>query len=233
MQFIYLHGFASSPQSAKAQFFRKKFAAPKFVEQGMALEIPRLDQGDLKGLSITGQLQVVERAVGDGPAILMGSSLGGYLAALFAARHSSVEKLVLLAPAFQFPRRWRERYSSEDLALWKLHGSIPVFHYGYQEERPLGYQIVEDAQRYEDEPEFPQPALVLHGIHDDVVPVEISRAYAARHANVSLRLFDSGHELTNVLEGLWEETARFLWALASLSLCLGGSVHALVAVVSS
>ena len=176
----------------------------------MKLEIPRLDQDDFEGLTITGQLQVIERAVADGPAVLMGSSLGGYLAALFASRHRSIEKLVLMAPAFQFPRRWRERYSSEDLARWKLQGSIPVFHYGYQEDRPLGYQILEDAQKYEDEPEFQQPALVLHGIHDEVVPVGISKSYAARYANVSLRLFDSGHELTNVLEDLWEETLRFL-----------------------
>ncbi len=205
MRLIYLHGFASGPQSAKAQFFRKMLA-----ERGLTLEIPRLDQDDFKGLTITGQLQVIEQAVAAGPAILMGSSLGGYLAALFASRHASVEKLVLLAPAFQFPRRWRERYSSEDLARWKLQGSIPVFHYGYQEERPLGYQIMEDAQKYEDEPDLQQPALVLHGIHDEVVPAAISRSYAARHASVRLRLFDSGHELTNVLEDLWEETLHFL-----------------------
>jgi uncharacterized protein len=210
MRFIYLHGFASSPGSAKAQFFRTKFAA-----QGLALEIPRLDRGDFTKLTITGQLQVIEQAVASGPAILMGSSLGGYLAALFASRqapsgHPLVEKLVLLAPALQFPRRLRERYSPEDLALWKLEGSIPVFHYGYREDRPLGYQIVEDAQRYQEEPEFQQPALVMHGIHDEVVPAAISQTYAAGHANVTLRLFDSGHELTNVLEGLWEETLRFL-----------------------
>ncbi len=206
MRFVYLHGFASGPQSTKAQFFRKMFAA-----QGLPLEIPRLDQGDFKGLTITGQLRAIEQAVADEPAILMGSSLGGYLAALFAARHACIEKLVLLAPAFQFPTRWRERYSPEDLGRWKLQGSIPVFHYGYQEDCPLGYQIVEDTQRYEDEPEFQQPALVLHGVHDEVIPVEISRTYAARHAaNVRLRVFDSGHELTNVLEDLWEETLRFL-----------------------
>ena len=194
MRFIYLHGFASSPGSAKAQFFRTKFAA-----QGLALEIPRLDQGDFTKLTITGQLQVIEQAVADGPAILIGSSLGGYLAALFASRHPSVEKLVLLAPAFQFPRRLRDRYS-EDLALWKHRGSIPVFHYGYREERQLGYQIVEDAQDHQEEPEFQQPTLILHGIHDEVAPAGISQTYAARHANVMLRLFDSGHELTDVLD---------------------------------
>jgi len=102
---VYLHGFASSPLSGKAQFFRRKFEA-----LGIAMEIPQLDEGRFEELTISSQLAVIERAVGEQPAILIGSSLGGYLAALYASRHPSrVSKLVLLAPAFQFPRRWRER----------------------------------------------------------------------------------------------------------------------------
>src|ERR1700684_3621098 len=101
MRIVYLHGFASSPESGKARFF-----AQKFGELGAPFVAPQLDQGDFEGLTITGQLKVVEKAVGDEPAVVMGSSLGGYLAALFAARSVQVEKLVLLAPAFQFPTRW-------------------------------------------------------------------------------------------------------------------------------
>jgi pimeloyl-ACP methyl ester carboxylesterase len=200
---VYLHGFASSPLSGKAQFFRRKFAAC-----GVPMEIPQLDQGCFEELTISGQLGVIERAVGDQPAILMGSSLGGYLAALYAARHpDQIERLVLLAPAFQFPRRWRERYSPED---WKRDGSISVFHYGDGRERRLGYQFVEDAAQYEDEPEFPQPALILHGVHDDVVPSAISSAYAARHPRVKLILLESGHQLTDVLEPMWAQISGFL-----------------------
>lgn len=202
---VYLHGFASSPQSGKAQFFRKRFA-----EKGIELEIPALDQGDFSHLTITGQLGVVDRAVSGAPAILFGSSLGGYLAALYAARHSNIEKLVLMAPAFRFPSRWRQRYSAEELSKWKRNGSVNVFHYGHQREVPLGYQLLEDSETYEDDPEFTQPALVLHGNFDSVVPVEISVAFAERRPNVILRRFDSGHELTDVLEDLWEETTRFL-----------------------
>jgi uncharacterized protein len=202
---VYLHGFASSPQSGKAQFFRKRFA-----EKGLGLEIPQLDGGDFTHLTVTGQLQVVNATVAGQPTILFGSSLGGYLAALYAARHANIEKLVLLAPAFQLPSRWRERYPPEELERWQRLGSIPVFHYGYNREIPLGYQFMEDSRNYEDEPEFAQPALVLHGSHDPVVPASISIGYAARHPNVTLRLFDSGHELTNVLEDLWAETSLFL-----------------------
>jgi uncharacterized protein len=202
---VYLHGFASSPQSGKAQFFRKRFA-----EHGLAMEIPVLDGGDFSRLTITGQLRVVDAAVSGQPAILIGSSLGGYLAALYAARHSNIQKLVLLAPAFQFQSRWSQRYSAEELAGWKQNGTALVFHYGFQRELPVGYQLMEDSALYEDEPEFAQPALILHGQEDAVVPVGISAGYAARHANVTLRVVDSDHALTDVLEDLWEETARFL-----------------------
>lgn len=199
---VYLHGFASSPNSGKAQFFRRKFAAC-----GVPMEIPQLDEGHFESLTISGQLAVIERAVGGRPAILMGSSLGGYLAALYAARHPEIQRLVLLAPAFQFPRRWQERYSPED---WKREGSVPVFHYGDGCERRLGYQFVEDAARYEDEPVFPQPALIVHGVGDSVVPAGISSAYAGLHPNVKLILLDSGHELTDVLEPMWAHVRDFL-----------------------
>ena len=202
---VYLHGFASSPQSAKAQFFRRKFA-----ERGTEIEIPRLDEGNFEGLTITGQLAAIERTVAGRRVGLIGSSLGGYLAAAFAARHPHVEWLALMAPAFQFPRRWRERFSPEELAEWKREGSRPFFHYGYKEGRPLGYAFIEDAAQYEDQPEFSQPALILHGTEDAVVPAEVSREFAAAHPNVTLRLLRSGHELTDVLDELWTEILKFV-----------------------
>ena len=203
---VYLHGFASSPLSGKAQFFRRKFEA-----LGVSMEIPRLDQGNFEELTISGQLKVIETAVGEQPAILIGSSLGGYLAALYASRYASlVDKLVLLAPAFQFPRRWRERYSPEDWERWKREGSTPVFHYGDGRERRLGYCFVEDAAQYEDEPAFTQSALILHGTRDTVVPASVSKTYAASHTNVKLVLLESGHELTDVLDQMWGEISAFI-----------------------
>jgi pimeloyl-ACP methyl ester carboxylesterase len=178
---------------------------------GIPFTAPQLDEGNFETLTIGGQLRVVEEAVRGEPVVLMGSSMGGYIAALYAARHpEAVEKLVLLAPAFQFPTRWRARYSAKDLELWRVQGTIPFFHYGFKEERPLGFQIVEDAAKYEDEPAFRQPALVLHGRKDEVVPASLSKVFAEGHPNVTLRLVDSGHELTDVLDELWLETATFL-----------------------
>lgn len=203
---VYLHGFASSPQSGKAQYFKQKFAGC-----GVPMEIPQLDEGNFEALTITGQLGVVDRAVAGQPAVLMGSSLGGYLAALYAARHpQNVERVILMAPAFRFPSMWRRRYTAQELEEWKRTGMSPVFHYGYGAEKMLGYQFLEDSQLYEEEPEFRQPGLIFHGTADDVVPAEFSRAFAATHKNAELRLLESGHELKDVLEPMWTATRQFL-----------------------
>jgi len=62
------------------------------------------DEGRFEALTISGQLQGDRAGRRRSSVILMGSSLGGYLAALYASRHpDQVERLVLLAPAFSSP----------------------------------------------------------------------------------------------------------------------------------
>jgi pimeloyl-ACP methyl ester carboxylesterase len=204
MNLIYLHGFASGPQSSKAQFFRRKFE-----ELGVAMQIPNLSEGNFEGLTITGQLRVIERIAAAGT-VLIGSSMGGYLAALYAARHPEMARLVLLAPAFGFARRWPMKLGEETVAEWRRTGWLPLYHYGDKMERRVGYALLEDATQYEDYPEIPQPALLFHGRNDDVVPVEYSEEFAARHPRVKLRVMESGHELLNVLDELWIEIEHWV-----------------------
>jgi uncharacterized protein len=211
MRVVYLHGFASSPQSTKAQFFARKFAGA-----GVAFEAPALDQGNFEKLTISGQMQVIEQAVSrtaqPGEAlVLMGSSLGGYLAALYAEHNPQrADRLILIAPAFQFLDRWKTRLSAPELEQWKQKGWAPVYHYGSKADERLGYQFLEDAAKYPSIPDFHQRALILHGTEDPVVPYQVSYDFALAHAHTRLTLFKSGHELTDVLEDLWRETARFL-----------------------
>jgi uncharacterized protein len=61
-------------------------------------------------------------------------------------------------------------------------GWIEVFHYGDNRQRLVSYALLEDGMRYEDYPAFPQPALIFHGLYDDVVPLEYSRQFAANQA---------------------------------------------------
>jgi hypothetical protein len=202
---IYLHGFASGPRSRKAAYFRGRLAGA-----GVEFEAPDLAEGNFENLTISGQLRVVERAARGEPVSLMGSSMGGYLAALYAARHPEVEKLVLMAPAFGFARRWAESLGQETLAEWRRTGFLSVYHYADGAQRRVGYGLIEDGLQYEDYPDVRQPALIFHGRRDTVVPAKYSRQYVSGRPGARLVLLDSGHELTDVLDTMWEEIARFL-----------------------
>lgn len=174
---LYLHGYGSSPQSTKARLF-----AARFAERGVNLEVPALG-----GLTVSEQLAVLDRLAGTEAVSLLGSSLGGYVAALYAAQHASVERLVLMAPAFGFAQRWAAQGGAD--VDWKL---------------------VEDALRHAAEPAFTQPALIFHGRADDVVPAELSRAFSRGRTNVTLHELDSDHQLHNVAGQICEAACAFL-----------------------
>jgi pimeloyl-ACP methyl ester carboxylesterase len=204
---LYLHGFASGPSSTKAGFFRD------YLERaGARVTVPDLADGDFEHLTITGQLEVARRTAPGGPVSLIGSSLGGYVAALYAARHSEVERLVLLAPAFGFARRWPERLGAEKMRQWRNKGSMEVYHYGERGNRRLSYDLITDAAQYEDQPAFRQPAVIFHGATDDVVPVRCAQEFAEGRKNVRLEVLDSGHDLLNMLEYMLPRVKAFLGA---------------------
>lgn len=206
MRIIYLHGFASSPASRKAQVFASRLAGA-----GASVSVPALDGGDFEHLTISGQYAILRREAAGGKVTLIGSSMGGYLAALYASKHpDEVERLVLLAPAFHFHTRWPLMLGEEKFAAWRETGVLSVFHYADLKERNVGWQLAEDAANWDAEPDFKQPALIFHGSNDPVVPVRFSQTFAASHPNVDLHVFDTGHELTEVIDEMWELTARFL-----------------------
>jgi len=207
MRFLYLHGFASGPQSRKAREFQNALAvSPGFP----SLEIPQLDDGDFERLTVLGQLDVIERTLQGEPACLIGSSLGGYLAALYASRNPEIDRLVLLAPAFGFSSRWNELTGPEKMRSWRETGWLEVFHYAAGAPRRVHFGLYEDANRFPPEPGFTQPALIFHGLRDDVVPVECSRRFAASHRNVNLIELDSDHELTSAMGEITAAAVPFL-----------------------
>ena len=202
---LYLHGFASSPASSKARFFAERLRAA-----GALIDIPDLAAGDFEHLTISGQLRVIERVAAGEPVALMGSSLGGYLAALYAAHHPEVSHVVLLAPAFGFARHWAERMGAAAVDAWRSTGAVEVFHYGENRQSRLSYALLDDGLAYEDYPDFGQPALIFHGAQDDVVPARYSSEFAAAHPNALLEILDSGHDLLNVLEYMAPKVRGFL-----------------------
>jgi hypothetical protein len=206
MRLAYLHGFASGPGSTKARVFRERFAAG-----GRELAIPDLAP-DFTNMTVTSMLAIVDALLDEGPTVLLGSSLGGHLAALAAARRPErVPAILLMAPAFAFAERWERNVGTQAMAAWRRRGTAMVQHYGRGREEPLSIALLDDARAYPDEPDPTCPALVLHGRRDDTVPLAAAEAFVARRpATRRLVAYDAGHELTEVLEPMWTETAAFL-----------------------
>ena len=60
-------------------------------------------------------------------------------------------------------------------------------------------------------PRYPRsPALVFAGRRDDVVPLAAVEHFAAGRPERELVVLESGHELNDVLEPMWEKTLIFL-----------------------
>jgi pimeloyl-ACP methyl ester carboxylesterase len=208
LNILYLHGFASGPQSRKALFFKEKLGS-----QGIRVDIPDLAEGDFEHLTVRRQIKFIEQLVGNEAVTLIGSSLGGYLAALYAARHREIQRLVLLAPAFGFYSLWVAALGNERLARWRREGTMNVFHYAEGKEMPLSYDFIQDAESLAPFPVTTQPVLIFHGDRDPVVPAAQSLQFLQINPHAKLvRFSESGHELTDVLESIWEHSEDFLLA---------------------
>jgi uncharacterized protein len=204
--FIYLHGFASSPNSAKARDISDRFA-----QIHTQLKIPDLNAGDFSHLTITRQITQVVSEFPDNstPITLIGSSLGGLTAAHLGQKYPQVQRLVLLAPAFGFLSHWLPKLGDEKIQRWQQEKYLQVYHYGEGRELPLSYDFVIDAAKYsENLLQRSIPTLILHGTGDEVIPITASREFASRPW-VKLVELDSDHSLGNVSEEIWQAIHLF------------------------
>ncbi len=90
MKQIFLHGLDSSSKGTKGRFFKQNF--------------PDCTVPDFAG-SLERRLEKLEEICREEDSLLLiGSSFGGLMAACFAANHRErVKRLILLAPALNFP----------------------------------------------------------------------------------------------------------------------------------
>ena len=207
MQYIYLHGFASSPNSAKARDIGDRFA-----QIHTKLKIPDLNAGDFSQLTITRQITQVaaEFSNNSTPVTLIGSSLGGLTSAHLGQQYLQVQRLVLLAPAFEFLSHWLPKLGDEEVQRWQQEKYIMVYHYGEERKLLLSYDFVRDAAQYQEEfLQRPIPTLILHGKNDEVIPIEASRDFARCRSWVKLVELNSDHVLGNVMEEIWQTIRLF------------------------
>ena len=208
MNYLYLHGFASSPRSTKARYMQQEFK-----QLGLTLHTPDLNLTDFSTVTLSKLLDYLNRTYleSNQPLVVIGSSLGGFLAVQLAAQSPLVQKLVLFAPAFGFSQRIAKTLGEENIVKWQQDGSREFYHYGLKRNVNLQFQFFVDAQNYsEDKLTRSLPILIFHGIQDEVVPASLSEEFMKRRSQVTLKLLNDDHALGNDLDNIWQDTKQFL-----------------------
>ncbi|MDJ0580303.1 YqiA/YcfP family alpha/beta fold hydrolase [Crocosphaera sp.] len=203
LNYIYLHGFASSSQSLKAQKFKKLFAS-----KNISLIIPDLNQNDFYNLTLTRQIEQISSYIENTPnsVVLVGSSLGALVSAFAAEKQEKVKGIILLAPAFYFFSHWLESLDKATLNTWKSQGELSIYHYGYKQESLLSYQFIIDGKNYDETVlKRPVPTLIFHGKNDEVIPIKSSYNYAQNRKWVKLIELDSDHSLNDIIPDIWRD----------------------------
>ncbi len=208
MRFIYLHGFASGPGTQKGQFFKQQLS-----KEGIQLLIPDLTEGNFTHTTISKQLNVVGRLVQESsePVVFIGSSMGGFLAALAAEKFPLVAGIFLLAPGFEFYARREQMMGKMLLKQWEKEGYINVYHYYLKKEVPIHFEFVQDARKYHAVRfERALPAMIIHGLKDEVVPYQVSINYLRQNKQAQCVLLPGDHGLLNHLPLIWNYFQLFL-----------------------
>lgn len=188
---VYLHGFSSAPGGNKGRFARRWAE-----ERGIAFHAPDLNQPTFEALTVTAQVEAVEALLQKlpEPPLLVGSSLGGFIATAVAHRGNRLQSMILLAPAIHFASR---RMTNPAWAAYREHGEMEVFHHGAGRPMRLGPELLRDLPDWQrdDAWRIPVPTAILHGRADEAVPLAESEAYATRNPETVLHVLEDDHGL--------------------------------------
>ena len=103
-----------------------------------------------------------------------------------------------MAPAFGLAENF-QKIGEEGLDEWENNGFRPYFHHGLNEEIKLGWDFMVSAKKMS-WPNINHPTVIIHGVSDDIVPIESSRKIAESNSNVKLIEVEDGHRLVNSLQ---------------------------------
>lgn len=212
---IYLHGFASSPRSSKAEKFRVEA-----TRHGYGFACPDFNNPAFETLTVTRMLEQTAEAIAAAPAdpvALVGSSLGGFVAVLTAAglagsqAAARITALILMAPALDFGGNRLRQLGEHGVDEWRRRGSLRVFHYADGVEREVGYALYEDAARYDAmQLDLPVPVLAFQGRHDASVSPATVEDWARRRPYVDLRMLEDDHQLASSADSIVQTSLSWL-----------------------
>lgn len=133
----------------------------------------------------------VMRAQGIADVGLLGSSFGGLVAVLVAARVRWLKALALRCPLADFPELLRQRYGRLAVELWRRVGTVPPSIGNV----PFHSRFYDDCLQYDAYKAATQvgaPTLIVHGGQDELIPLpQVQRIYHSLRAGKLLELIPS------------------------------------------
>lgn len=219
---LFVHGFRSDSRGEKAQALTNHARRLGYSWARFDLGAHGQSTGLFEEQTLSGwreDVLCVARRYPHRPLILVGSSLGAWLAVLVARMASlPVTGLVLLAPAFNFLQRHYEGLPAALQSQWQANGYLPVpdLHGAPGATYRLGHRLVDDASQH-DVLSAPValscPLVIFHGTEDALVPLSVSEDFMSRLQAPEKRLIvvpGGDHRLTAALpeilaavDGLW------------------------------
>ena len=120
----------------------------------------------------------------NGPSLtVVGSSLGGWLTWVVAQRFQEIQRILLLAPAFNMMGKHAQDIPSSRLEAWKKHGTMPWDDDELHKDFPLSWKWVEESESLWAQPSNPTrriPTTILHGLQDTVITPQGSWDFSQR-----------------------------------------------------
>src|SRR5262249_50199822 len=154
------HGFASSPQGRKIALLRETLPPSEY-----RVFAPDLNRPSFEKLRFEAIVEEAVRAAGEvKPDIGVGSSLGA-LVALGASRRGVATRLVLIAPALGFGKRWTAKLAPGD--------PVRFFHHGQGKDLQIHRPFFEQMAAVTVDRDPPKQRVnVIMGEEDESVPFE-------------------------------------------------------------
>ncbi|MFQ5579870.1 MAG: alpha/beta hydrolase [Nitrospiria bacterium] len=130
---------------------------------------------------------------------LAGSSFGGLIAILMAARHPAFSAVALKCPVSDYPALWKSRLGESGMKEWQKSGTLSFATFAGKAR--LEYPFYEDLLKYDTYREaglIQSPTLIVHGDADADVPADQSRhLFDQLHSKKEIEIIPgAGHDFS-------------------------------------
>eukprot|EP00210_Caulerpa_lentillifera_P002667 g2547.t1 len=148
------------------------------------------------------------------PLRLIGSSMGGLIAAIYAQRYpQNVNRLILRCPAFNLETNWPnilavifpDAPGEVSMNKWKDEGQLTMCLPYLNAPEPISYNYVVDTLSYPAYPLVDISVLVFSSLHDTLIPAATHQEWKKRQKNpekINIVELNDGHDIRS--EASWD-----------------------------